>query len=348
MPETTGIRIGVVAAADHRDWAEALAEALPGTLGDRVGADVEWRVDVCEAGPADVADGPRELTDAVRRRLLDRGWELGIGLTTLPLADRHRPVATYASGSHGVGIVSIPALGAVHVEQRLHDAAAELIETLLGDADDGRGRRAVELAGELAAERAERDGTLRFAGRVTRGNLRLLGGMIRANRPMRVVVRLSRSSAAALGTGAYALSSSSIWILAHQSSVARLAAVAVVSMLLILIAMLIAHDLWERVENPAARERVVLFNIVTLVTLTIGIATLYVGLFVVLVLAAAVAIPPSALEQQISASPTVGEYARLAWFAASVATVGGALGSLVESNDAIREAVYHPRRVQSD
>ena len=58
MPETTRIQIGMVAAADHRDWAEALAEALPGTLQDRVGADVGWRVDVCETGHADVADGP--------------------------------------------------------------------------------------------------------------------------------------------------------------------------------------------------------------------------------------------------------------------------------------------------
>src|SRR5687768_18596714 len=106
MPESSGIQIGVLAAEDHREWADGLAEALPRTLRDRVGAQVEWRVDVCETGPADVADGPRELTDAVRRRLLDRGWELGIGLTTLPLADGHRPVATYASGSHGVGIRS--------------------------------------------------------------------------------------------------------------------------------------------------------------------------------------------------------------------------------------------------
>ena len=348
MPESTRIQIGMIAAADHRDWAEALAEALPSTLRDRVGADVEWHVDVCEAGPADVADGPRELTDAVRRRLLNGGWDLGIGLTALPLADRHRPVATYASGSHGVGIVSIPALGAVHVEQRLHDAVAELVETLLGAADDGRGRRTVALAGSgIATEHAERDGTVRFANRVARGNVRLLAGMIRANRPMRVVARLSRSSAAALGTGAYALSSSSIWILAHQSSVVRLVGVAVVSMLLILASILIAHELWERAEEPAARERVVLFNIVTLVTLLIGIATLYAALFVILVLAAAVVIPPSVLEEQIRAAPTLGEYARLAWFAASVATVGGALGSLVESDDAIEEALYHPRRVRA-
>jgi hypothetical protein len=325
-----GTLIGVLAAEDHRDWADGLAEALPDMLRDRVDGDVDWRVEVCETGPADAADGARELTDAVRRRLLDRGWELGIGLTALPLADGRRPAVTYASGSHGVGIVSIPALGPVHVEQRLHDAAAELTGTLLGDDGDGR------------------HGPVRHAGRAAPGNLRLLAGMIRANRPMRVVMRLSRSSAAALGTGAYALSSSGIWLLAHESSWLRLVAVAVVSMLLILASILLAHDLWERAENPAARERVALFNIVTLATLMIGIATLYVGLFVVLVLAAAVAIPPAALEGQISASPTVTEYAKLAWFAASVATVGGALGSLVESSDAIREALYHPRRVEAD
>ena len=54
------------------------------------------------------------------------------------------------------------------------------------------------------------------------------------------------------------------------------------------------------------------------------------ALFAIVSVAAAVVIPPTAFKQQLSAAPTVGDYARLAWFAASVATVGGALGSLVE------------------
>jgi hypothetical protein len=90
-------------------------------------------------------------------------------------------------------------------------------------------------------------------------------------------------------------------------------------------------------------RRVVLFNVVTVTTLAIGIAALYLALVLVLALAAAVSIPPAALEEQVSAPPTVGEYARLAWFAASVATVGGALGSLVESDEAVRDAAYRPR-----
>ncbi|MYT23598.1 hypothetical protein GTW69_25490, partial [Streptomyces sp. SID7760] len=37
------------------------------------------------------------------------------------------------------------------------------------------------------------------------------------------------------------------------------------------------------------------------------------------------------------------EYVRLSWFVASVATVGGALGSGLESDDAIRAAAYSKR-----
>src|SRR3954454_13490872 len=96
-------------------------------------------------------------------------------------------------------------------------------------------------------------------------------------------------------------------------------------MLMILASLVVARGLWDRAANDAARERVVLFNIVTVTTLAIGIAALYLALVVVLALAAAVSTPPAALEEQVSAPASVGEYARLAWFAASVATVGGAL-----------------------
>jgi hypothetical protein len=70
------------------------------------------------------------------------------------------------------------------------------------------------------------------------------------------------------------------------------------------------------------------------------VAALYLPLFVVMAATAAVVVPRSTLAQQSGATATMGEYVRLSCFAASVATIGGALGSLVESDEAVRDAAY--------
>ena len=107
---------------------------------------------------------------------------------------------SHASASHGVGLISVPALGAVRRDERLLDAAVEVVQLLFQD-EQGRD----ELSGPVAG--AARAGSVRFTARVVRGNLRLLTGMIRANRPTRVMARLSRSATAALGTGMVLLGS---------------------------------------------------------------------------------------------------------------------------------------------
>lgn len=326
--------IGVVVSHDQRRWADSLAEALPERLREHLDPDANWSTEVEETGPADASASPSDLTAAVHRRTLDRGWKMGIGLTGLPLWVNRRPVATYTSGSHSVGLVSIPALG-LNLGDRLNDAAVDLVDGLRTGAG---GSGPAKSPGSQLAD-AKRHGTVRFAGLTVLGNLRLLAGMIRANQPTRVMSRLSRAAAAALGTGAYALISANVWLLAHEGGWPRLLAIALLSMAMILFAMVFAHGLWERARDDDARERIVLFNVVTVVTLAIGICALYVALFTVLLISALVAIPSGVLEQE-TGSASLGEYARLAWLAASIATVGGALGSLLESDEAVREATY--------
>jgi hypothetical protein len=304
MAGNGGVVVGVLTAHDDKDLAEALAEDLPATLRERVCEHTEWSATVEEVDPADASATPTELVDAVRRRVVDHGWGLGVGLTALPLRERRRPMASHTSASHGVGLVSIPALGTLHRRARM-------------------AARGADLGSPAAGADPENHGLVRFGALVVRGNLRLLLGMIRANHPTRVMARLSRSAVAALGTGAYAISSASLWTVADQSSWARLLAVALMAVLLILVSLVIAHGLWERASTPAARERVTLFNVVTITTLGMGVVTLYAALFVLVTLAAAVVIPPSSFGEQVGHAAGVLDYAQLGWFAASVATVGG-------------------------
>ena len=128
--------------------------------------------------PADASATPTELVDAVRRRVVDHGWGMGVGLTALPLRERHRPIAAHTSASHGVGLVSIPAVGTLHRRERLRGAAADVVEGLLGEGRGdgvrrGRGARMAARSEDLGspaagAEDPENHGSVRFAAHVVR------------------------------------------------------------------------------------------------------------------------------------------------------------------------------------
>jgi len=345
--------VGLVASDGlARELAEELAEELPDALGERFDG-VRWRAELSEeALPEQPATSGAQI-EAARRRLRSEGWELGVGLTDLPLRTGHRPVTAHASATHGVGLVSVPALGARSLERRVTRAVLHVIEGLLGEsvgrgeaADGGRegrmGARLGELRSPLGAKQKDQ-GTVRFAGAVVRGNLRLLIGMVRANSPSTVIVRLSRALAGALGTGAISMASSSVWVMADKMTWPRLIALSFATVLSTVAAIVVAHGLWERSESDDEREQVALFNLVTTLTLLLGVATLYLALLLGLLAAGAALIPPDAFKSQIGHGVDAVQYVKLAWLGASLATIGGALGSVVESDLAVREAAYRNR-----
>jgi hypothetical protein len=73
------------------------------------------------------------------------------------------------------------------------------------------------------------------------------------------------------------------------------------------------------------------------------VGTTYLALFVGSLACSSALIPPSVLEKEVGHSVEAGLYLKLAWLGASLATVGGALGSVVESDLAVREAAYRHR-----
>lgn len=191
----------------------------------------------------------------------------------------------------------------------------------------------------------EETADLRYVVSGPRGYLRVLAGMVRANRPWRLVPGLSKALAAALATGAVATVNSTAWSLAEALSAPRLV-IAMVGSVGVMIGWLIVDaQLWHRSAEGSleARQRARLYNASTVVTVGIGVLVCYVGLMVInLVWALFI------LNDQVFASMTrtplhATGYWTLSWFVASVATVGGALGSGLESDEAIRAAAYSKR-----
>jgi hypothetical protein len=346
------VALGLVAPSGvPRELADQIAAELPGQLADHVG-DVNWEVRVADADRAATTPSTEELKQAVRRRMQDEGWDLAVGLTDLPLRANRRPVTAHASAVYRVGLLSVPALGARSVPRRATRAVLNLVEGLLGEEAGRRQRRRQsgrahrmrqrldELRSPLGPSRADEDGTIAFAGATLRGNLRLLVGMIRANQPARVIARLSRALAASLGTAAYAMTSSGIWMLSYGMDWPRLALLGAASIITLCVVLVLAHGLWERASGQGDREAVVLFNLTTSATLGLAVLTLYAGLLALSVVGGAALISTSVYHDNVGHGPAFVDYLKLGWLAATIATLAGALGSLIESDESVREAAY--------
>lgn len=354
------VAVGVVVAPGlAREVAERIADDVASELRRRFEG-IEWQtafvVDRLVSPPATIS----EIFHSARQRLLDRGWDVAMVVTDLPLRRAGRPVASQASPAHGVAVVSLPALGAIKLSHRLQRTIVEAAEDLIGEGSDGTGtapRRGArrrrweeQVLRELATDTAAPHRGLLFVPAVLAGNLRLLAGMVRANRPWRFTVRLYGALVAALAAGAFGVITSDVWRLAAAMGWRRLTVLTLVSVAATIIAIISAHGLWERSPDSRVREQVILFNVASAATVTIGIVSLYLALFAIVLAGAVLVITPGVIEEALRLRVGVREYVYLAWLAASFSTVAGGLGAALQSHDAVREAAYaqtteeHPGR----
>lgn len=273
-------------------------------------------------GSEDVDIAVARLQDQARQR----NWDLVVGLTELPLHDhegRHLLVET--DTEQRTAVLSLPALGGGF---RMHARARRAVHSLVGD---------------MAAPKTQDE--QRVALPQLRGRWRLLLGMVLANRPWRLVPGLKSALVAALATGAVATINSTVWLLAGSLSWWRLVVATIASVALVVAWLVIDGELWDRPDDdsPQSRERSRLYNASTVVTLLVGVLICYVALFVVNLMWAFFVLDPSVMGSYLHARIGYGDLVVLAWFVASAATVGGGLGSGLESDEAIRAAAYSKR-----
>jgi hypothetical protein len=175
---------------------------------------------------------------------------------------------------------------------------------------------------------------------VLTGHLRLLGGMIRANRPWRLAARLTRALTAAGAAGVFALVTSDIWRLAGAFGWIRLTVVALGATAAITATLVLGAGLWEHAPHRRVREQTVLFNLATTATVLIGVLAFYTALFALAVPATLLLVPDRLLAAALGHPAHVTDYLEVAWLTSSLATVGGALGAGLETDDAVRAAAY--------
>jgi hypothetical protein len=295
-------------------------EALGGL--DHGALDLEVVSEPFTVGSEDVGTALARLTDHAHQH----HWDVVVGLTELPLrGDDGRYLLVEADPQQRTAVVSLPALGGLRMHARTHHAVRQLVKGMTDP---------------TTSEDEHRVPLPRLSGR-----WRLLLGMVLANRPWLLVPGLKSALIAALTTGAIATINSTVWLLAGSLSWWRLTVATMVSVTLVVAWLVIDGDLWDRPDQNSAeaRARSRLYNTSTLLTLTIGVMICYVALYVVNLVWALFVLDPAVMGGYLGMSLGYGNLFVLAWFVASAATVGGALGSGLESDEAIRAAAYSKR-----
>jgi hypothetical protein len=278
-----------------------------------------------------------EVIDSVEPSKEDA--DVVIYMTDLPRRDETMPVIADISAEHRFGLISVAGVGATFVTRRVLDLAV-LVIAIVTQQPELRPRSTARLPSiEICG------GVRYFAPRGLR-RLRLLAGMVRANRPWRLVAGLSKVLVVALGSGALGLATDTIWLFADTMGPWRMCATTVVSIGAMVAWLILDHELWERPRSSAERARSVLYNLATLITLTLGVAVLHVALFLSMLLAASITLTPDVFARTLGHPVSIADYLSLAWLLASIATVGGALGSGLEDDDGVRAAAYGVRQRQ--
>lgn len=331
-----------------RSIADNLANYLSKNL-QPTGDEQDWNVQVARGTLPITAEGMIPLLDHAQNIQKDRDWDFTFYLLDLPQWHEEEPLLSFASSAPAAALISIPALGARQLRKRTQNVILLLIKTMRGR--DAASTRHIQQRVKWIESDDKDKWYVLAPGRKNR--LRLLAGMVRSNRPGRLLSVLSNSLAAAVATGAFGVFYASLWNLADELSPLRHVFIGVLAMGLFTTWLIVDNHLWNKRPSGADGQQDRRDNLVTILTVGISVTSLYLALFLALLIGAVIIIAPTYLETELDSKINIFDYVRLAWLAASLGTFAGALGSKFDADADIESAtysrrVYHRRQLAND
>lgn len=270
-------------------------------------------------------------------------YDILLCLSEVPRRFRAKPVIAELRESTAAALY-VPSFGTVAVRRRAVRLAIELLHELLSTDAATRPRPRRSTSRWAPGPEPDRGDRILLTSGIL-GRLRLTAGMIRCNRPWRLIPALSGALGAAAAASAFGVFYASIWQMAASMTATRLAAIAVTAVAAMSVWLILPNGLWEfRSLRPTRIDRW-MYNGATLGTVVTGVLCMYVVLFCVVLGSAAIVISPEFFTVQIGRPVTPGDYMSLACLAASLGTVAGAVGSSVSNREDILAATYGHREM---
>lgn len=327
-----------------QDLVDEMAEDIGHRLSART--DSDWGVEVSHVTFPLNDDGTVPFGRYAPQILAEHRWRYLVYLTDLPRALDKAPVTAEVDAIQHAAMVSLPSLGAMNLRRSARDLIVDLV-AIGADQDietvseqmllDG-----VDVPGLSIGHGLEPD-THYLVRSGPAARVRQVSGMVRTNRPGRLVTALTGGIAAALASGGFGVFFGSIWTLAVALPPWRHVLVAVVMILTFTFWLITRNKLWFHRHAATGSGRAAVENIATSITVLLSIITMYVLLFAALGLLGVLVIDASYLSSQLGYTSSPVDYVAITSLSVSMGLLAGALGSNFDEADAVRIATYSKR-----
>ncbi|PBB06176.1 hypothetical protein [Salimicrobium humidisoli] len=366
-------KIGIVTAPGYtKRIGEGLYYSLPGLLREYVDEGETWEVESLESPLTGYTEEPEEVLEALLEKKQMQGWDMAVCLTDLPLFRGKKLIVAEANSAKRVGLLSLPGLGAAPLIKRIRESILQLLSEMHhGSSYEDRDRVQLRVGRKgrkkiNARELVKRRGIDRFSPIVRensesekvsevrftvdsrlRGALRLITGMVRANRPWRLFEQFLKILAVAFTTGAFGfIIFSTLWEVSIQYSFWRMIMINIFAIVLLVFWIMTAHKLWERKSDHSSAYIRRLYNSTTVMTLLTAVSFYYTLLLICFQLLVLLLLPTGAINSQLNAEMNTIGYFYIAWTATSISTIVGALGTTMEDEDVVLSGTYGNRQRQ--
>lgn len=362
------VTVGLVPSPGHAEKIVGdIVDELPDLFHEHIDDQVSWQIKVVPDPLTGSDVETPDLLDVLDEWRTPHGWSYAICVTDLPVRQEERIVIGEASVERNLAWLSVPPLGLLWLRRRVRAAILQLMNEMRWGTPGGNEARQ-ESANQHDPDAAgERDRTLDqlISSRIAEGTIptedgadvevrylapgrvahvRLLAGMVYANEPWKLFPSFKTAVATAFATGGYILVFSTVWVLGNQYELWRLWVLTFVSMTVLAGWIIISHGLWQPYRGISSRYLTSLYNTTTLLTVAVGVVFAYSAVFLLLLSASSVFIPPEIFEEELQDAVSPSNYVRVAWMGASVATIAGAIGAGLEDSDAVRNATFNWRQ----
>lgn len=332
-----------------------IADQLKISFEKQISSQIDWDIEV----KVGIFVGAAEYVNETMKKVIELketyGWDYAISITDLPSFSEGKAVIADVSTTNHVGIISLPSFGAFPLKKRISKAIT-LITELLYKHNEATVEKEVmtqinrrfSLSKVMQVdpeEDAETDIRFVLNSKII-GWLRILSGMVFANRPWRAIGTFKKMLTLAFATGIYISIFSTPWQLSVSYTPSRFISLMMLSMIGMVIWIIFAHHLWEKPTSKSQSQYRRLYNVTTVITLFVITLINYFLLFILFLLSISLFVPEGIFDAVTNegADESIENYLRLAWLTASLSLLVGAVGATVEKEEKIREVTYSYRQ----